>query len=122
MSFPTTYLPPANLDKFIGKLDKIHISAKIAEKMADRAFNMASSANLGVIALQKSLARPMFMTKQQGLQNEMARKKVDDLFLSGDKFDYLRPLLSDEENELVDKVLDERAKREYTNGQGEQTE
>ena len=97
-----------------GKLDKMYISSKIAEKMADRAFNMASSANLGVIALQKALAVPRLATKAQAQQNQLASKEVDKLFNTQGGFDWLRPLLSDEENELLDEA--EKLKNKDMNG------
>jgi hypothetical protein len=98
--------------KLDGKLDKYFISAKIAEKFAERAFNMASSANLGVIALQKSLAQPRIMTKHQTVRNELAKNEVDKLFTTEGSFDFLRPILSDEENDL----LDEMEKHNLKNG------
>lgn len=82
----------------------MYLSSKIAEKMAERAFNMASSANLGVVALQKSLQVPRIATKQQTLQNQLAKDNVDKLFSSKGTFDWLRPILSEEELEVLDKV------------------
>lgn len=87
-----------------GRLDKMYISAKIAEKMAERAFNLASTANLGVVALQKSLVLPKLATKQQLQSNQLAKDNVDKLFSSGGTFDWLRPILSDEELDILDKA------------------
>lgn len=98
-----------------GKLEKYWIKAKIAEKTADRAFNMASSANLGVVALQKALAVPRMMTKQQGLQNKFAKQEVDKLFTGEGTFDWLRPLMSDEELEIIDKA--EELQQKQMNGE-----
>lgn len=94
---------------------RVYIKAKIAEKTADRAFNMASSANLGVVALQKALAVPRLMTKQQGLQNKFAKNEVDKLFNGEGTFDWLRPILSDEELEIIDKA--EELKERQMNGE-----
>lgn len=102
-------------DKLDGVQKKTQISAKIAEKTADRAFNMASSANLGVVALQKALAVPRLMTKQQGLQNKFAKNEVDKLFNGEGTFDWLRPILSDEELEIIDKA--EELKERQMNGE-----
>lgn len=93
-----------NHPKVIGKLDKMYISCKLAEKMADRAFNMASTANLGVIALQKALAVPRIVTPRQATQNKLAKKEVESLFSQNGTFDYLRPILSDEELDLIDEA------------------
>ena len=82
----------------------MYIRSVIAEKMADRAFNMASSANLGVVALQKALVVPRLMTKPQAKQNELAKNDVDKIFSSDGKFDWLRPILSDEDLDILDKA------------------
>lgn len=105
-------------DKSIkGKLDNMYVSAKIAEKMADRAFNMASSANIGVVALQKALATPRLMSKPQVVQNLLAKKGVDEVLGEGSGFDWLRPILSDEDLEILDQALDLKAKKEMDNHQ-----
>jgi hypothetical protein len=82
--------------------------------MADRAFNMASTANLGVVALQKSLARPQLVTRQKLTENQLANKEVDKLFTTEGSFDWLRPLMSDEENEILDEA--EKLKIKNMNG------
>ena len=96
--------------KIEGKLQKYYISAKIAEKFAERAFNMASAANLGVVALQKSLATPKIMTAQQSIKNQLAKKEVDKLFSTDGGFDFLRPILSDEENDILDSIEQQKLK------------
>lgn len=103
------------VNKKLGLTEKLIIKAAIAEKTADRAFNMASSANLGVVALQKALAVPRLMTKQQGLQNKFAKNEVDKLFNGEGTFDWLRPILSDEELEIIDKA--EELKERQMNGE-----
>lgn len=90
--------------KIIGQLNQLSLKVKLSEKVSDRAFNMASSANLGVIALQKSLQVPRVINKQQGLKNQLAKNDVDKLFSNQGNFDYLRPILSDEENDLLDNI------------------
>jgi hypothetical protein len=92
-----------------GKLDKMYIKVALAEKIADRAFNMASSANLGVMALQKSLATPKYISKVQSERNGLAKKEVDALFSDKGNFDWLRPILSDEELDILDNA--ERAEQ-----------
>ena len=89
-----------------GEIDQYTIIAKVAQKMADRAFNMASSATIGVVALQRSLAIPKPVTKQQGLQNKLASEQVDALF----KDEWLRATMSPEEIDLLEKSLDHRNK------------
>lgn len=96
--------------KIEGKLEQAYLRAAIAEKIAERSFNMASSANLGVIALQKSLQVPRILNRQQGLKNQLAKNDVDKLFSNQGTFDYLRPILSDEENELLDSLEQDKFK------------
>lgn len=100
-----------------GRIAAVEIKAKVAEKMADRAFNMASSANLGVVALQKALQTPRLMTKEQVTRNQLVKNEVDKLFTKEGNFDWLRPILSDEENEL----LDEAEKQYEKSMNGDQT-
>jgi hypothetical protein len=87
-----------------GELSGLLVKATLAEKMADRAFNMASTANLGVVALQKSLAVPRSIVKKQAQQNVLAKENVDKLFSGVGGFDWLRPLLSEEELDIIDKA------------------
>lgn len=87
-----------------GLLAKEHIQTRIATKLAERAFNLASTANVGNAILAKTLqSRPRLKTKEQLLKNDLAQKKLDDL-LGGDEYDFLRSVMSDEENDLLDQV------------------
>lgn len=100
-----------------GQRTKMYISAKIAEKIADRAFNMASSANLGVIAMQKALVQPRLMTKEQLQKNQLAKKQIDEIFSEGDEvLNMLRPVASEEELEVIDKILEDK-QRKQMNGE-----
>lgn len=104
--------------KLYGKLDKMYIRSIIAEKMSERAFNLASTANLGIVALQKSLLVPRLMTKTQGLQNKLAKEDINGLFsngVEGSGFDWLRPILSPEENDILDKISEHNAKFNMNN-------
>lgn len=102
-------------DKLEGELNQRTIQAKVSEKTAERAFNLASASNLGVLALQKSLQIPRPMTKQQGTRNLLAKKEVDALFSNEGIYDYLRPTLDPEENEALDQFLEDKEK--MTNGE-----
>lgn len=105
------------LKKLKGECTKMYISAKIAEKVADRAFNMASSANLGVIAMQKALVQPRLMTKEQLQRNQLAKKQIDEIFSEGDEvLNMLRPVASEEELEVIDKILEDK-QRKQMNGE-----
>lgn len=96
--------------RLCGQIQDVVIKSSLAEKMADRAFNMASTANLGVVALQKSLALPKIMTKQQTQQNQLANKEVEKLFSGVGGFDWLRPLLSEEELDILEKAEQHKEK------------
>lgn len=108
-------------NKLNGKIDKAYIETVIASKFAERAFNLASSANIGVVALQKSLATPRLLTKEQLTKNVLAKKEVDSLLTTQGQMDWLRPILSPEDLDLLDKAEDHQRKFAATNG-GKETE
>lgn len=87
-----------------GIADQVLIKSSIATKMADRAFNMASSANLGVVALQKALAIPRLINRGQSKLNELAKNSVDELFTTQGEYDWLKPLLNDNDLELLEEI------------------
>jgi len=91
-----------------GKLDKYYINAKIAEKMAERSFTMASTASLGVIALQKALATPRYLSKDALKRNELAKREVDKIFSNDGKLEYLRDFATDEEREVLDQIIEKK--------------
>lgn len=92
-------------------LAKYYQTAKVAEKFAERAFNLASTANIGIVALQKAMHVPRIMNKEQVQKNQLANKRVDELFQSGQGFDWLRPILNDEEQELLDRAIENSEKQ-----------
>jgi len=98
------------LKKLNGKIDKMYICTKVAEKFAERAFNIASAASLGVVALQKSLSVPKIMTKPVAQRNILAKDEVDRLFTTEGNFDFLRPILSDEELDVLDEIEKDKYK------------
>lgn len=88
-----------------GLLEKAIRRAAVAEKLADRAFSLASTASLGVLALQKTLAvRPRIVSEDQRKRNELAKAKLDELFGNSGGFEWFRPILSDEELDVLDKA------------------
>ena len=102
-----------------GKLDKALVQVKMAERFSERAFSLASSANLACMALQRTLQVRPYASKQQRLANEIAQKEVKEAIggpQSGDSlpdysgFDWLYPVLSDEERDIVDKAIELSAK------------
>jgi hypothetical protein len=115
----TIEVPHKLYPKLKGKLDCLEIKAAVAEKFAERAFTMASTANLGVMALQKSLQLPRPLTKSGLQRNQLAKNEVDKLFNTNREddvltthggFDYLRPILSQEENDILDALEMEKLK------------
>lgn len=102
-----------------GKVDSLIIAAKVSEKTADRAFTMASSANVASGILQRALSqRPYPLSKEQQAKDQVARKKLEDLF-GNDEIEFLKPLLSDDELELLEEAR-EKMRRAELNGKVEQ--
>lgn len=110
--------------RITGVINKTTLKAKTAEVLADRSFNMASSANLAIMALQRTLTvRPTFVPKKKQLENEVAQKEVMTAIggtpdYSG--FDWLRPILGPDELDIIDKAM-EHAER-FQNGDKEREE
>lgn len=93
------------------KLEAEHIKIKLAEKMADRAFSLASSANLACMHIQRTLAvRPQFATKKQMMSNELAQKQVQETITGQETktevdysdIDWMYSALDEEERKIVD--------------------
>jgi hypothetical protein len=97
-----------------GLVDKAHLKSKVAESLAERAFGMASSSQVALLHLQKTLVtRPVYATKRQQLINEVAQGNVQEELagtVNEDFYDYLRPTMTDDEIEALDKALEDAAK------------
>jgi hypothetical protein len=92
---------------------KLYQNTKVAKVMSERAFNLASSANLACVIISKGLqTRPRLPSKENLVANELAKKKVGDIFggdIDGD-LDWLRPVLSDEELKVLDALKEVQTK------------
>jgi hypothetical protein len=84
--------------------DELFVEAKVTEKLSSRAFNLANSATLGVVALQKALAVPRVLTKEQGELNAVAKEEVDELFKVGGTMEWMKPLMSEDELDAYEKA------------------
>lgn len=110
------------VDESRGVVQAWRVKAKVSEKLSERAFSLASSANLAIMALQRTLqTRPQYATKKQQIQNEVAQQDVMETVggttdYSG--FDWMYPILDDEERELIDNAR--ALKEKYANGSKEQ--
>ncbi len=92
------------LKELNGKMDKVMLSAKLADKMAERAFTLASSANVASAILQRNLSgRSRIISSQQGTKDELAKKQLRELF-GKDEMEFLKPILTDEEIELYEEA------------------
>lgn len=85
---------------FSGQVKKTHMECRIATKFAERANSLASSANIGVAILQRSLSVKKPNTAEQASKNrfvlsELAKK-------NDEAVDWLEPVLSEEEREIVE--------------------
>lgn len=104
------------LSKLVGTREKNLRKVAIAEKFADRAFSMASTANLGVIALQKTLQTPRFMHKEQSQRNQLAKNEIEELYNgtgSNGSHDYLSSIpefLTKDEQQIFDLIEEQRMK------------
>lgn len=91
------------------------VSLKLAEKLADRAFSLASSANVGIVALSRSLqTRPKKYKKEEILADEAATKKVGDVF-GASMGEWLKPVMSAEEIDVFEAAQQHYAK--HSNGE-----
>ncbi len=98
-----------------GRFNKCLIASKIAEKMASRAFALASSSNVGVGILSKALiSRPRLLTKAQAVKDEVAKKNLSEVFGESEA-EWLKPLLSDDEIDLLEEA-NRQAKKSKQNG------
>lgn len=94
-----------------GKIEKQSVRSKILEKFAERAWNSANAAALGVVALQKAQAlKPRIRSYNQVIHDQVAEKKLDGLFGDDARFDYLEPFATDDEQEVIDKLRKQTAK------------
>jgi len=100
-------------DAIKGRLDQAEMRARIAEKMAQRSFDLASVSASAMSVLQHRLAhRPLPRAKQDTLRDQVARKRIGDL-LGHDEYEWLRPILSDSELAVLDESL---KNQQYVNG------
>lgn len=103
-----------------GQVNKAIIKCGVASKTADRAFSLGSSSNVAIGILQRTLlSTPKIVTKQQILKDEVAKDKLADLF-GKDEYEFLRPLLSDEENDALNDMQESyrrKIAKPHTNGE-----
>jgi len=93
---------------------KTNRAARLSEKMADRAFNIANSANLGVATIARGLAsKPRIPTKANLAQNEFVKRKAEEMFPETDdgQLEWLKAVLSDEELEVLETAQNLAAKK-----------
>lgn len=88
----------------MGLIQQLTIEAKVTKKLAENAFRMASASNVSVSILSKGIgARPKFISKEQLVSEAVAKGKLEDLF-GNEEAEFLKPLLSDDEIELIDEA------------------
>lgn len=91
-----------NTAHILGRLSKIEIQDKIAVKMAERAFNMASSANVAISILSRSISSrvPYRTRKQQQYDTTLSQQAEEQI--GADLNSWLRPVLTDEELRILE--------------------
>lgn len=99
-----------DLQKVFGKLEKALQQSSISEKFAQRAFGMASQANVTMASIANLLQRrPAPLSNKDLAKNEEIKRKLQDVF-GESEFEFIKPLLSDDELELLDDILEKRRK------------
>lgn len=92
----------------VGNRPELDVKAQaeiaIAREIASRSFNLANNAMLGVASLQKTLAVPRILTKEQVELNAVAKEEVDQLFRVGGTMDWMKPLMSEDELDAYEKA------------------
>ena len=95
--------------KIKAEREQAHIKVAIASKFAERAFSMASTANVACMALQRSLqVRKVYTPKPQLIANEIAQKEVSKAVggsVDYSNIDWLYPTLSEDERDIVDNAI-----------------
>lgn len=76
----------------------------LAKELASRSFTLANNAMLGVASLQRTLATPRILTKEQVEQNTVAKEEIDQLFRVGGTMDWMKPLMSEDELDAYEKA------------------
>lgn len=97
-----------------GLKDGANLDSRVALKFAERAFSLASSANLAIMHLQKLLQnRPKPFRKEDVQQNSFTQDQVMKT-LGGSKdydgFDWLYPILTEEQREILDTAIEHTSK------------
>lgn len=99
------------LDRVDGLINKAVIESRVSSKMSERSFSLASAANVGVAILGKAIqSKPIIPTKHNQAKAEVAQKSLIEL-LGEEESEYIKPLLDDEELELLEKAQEEWAKK-----------
>lgn len=103
----------------LGRTAAVEIKASVSEKLAERAFSLASSANVALMGIQRALqTRPVQLSRRQQIGNEVGQKKVMEAVggagnYSG--FDWIYPILSEEERNIVDNALEHEQRYRESN-------
>ena len=89
------------IDSLRGEAAKVSIKASIAEKYADRANTLASSANIGVAILQRGFqVKKIPNTPAQDLKNKHVLSEL--IKKDADMFEWLGPVLTEEERKIAE--------------------
>lgn len=98
------------VNKMMGKLDRALQKATISEKFCQRAFAMASQANVTMASIANLLQQRSAPLNSFDLaKNEEIKRKLKDVF-GESELEYIAPLLDDEELEILDSIMDKRRK------------
>ena len=91
-----------------GLLLKTKVEALLAKKLSERAFTMGSQSQVTIAGVASVLQRrPQPLSKEELAKNEVIQQRIREAF-GEEQYEYIKPLMSDEDLELLDEVLEKK--------------
>jgi len=95
-------------NKTEGQLLGTKIESLVAKKLSERAFALASQSQTTIAGIASLLQRrPPPLTKEELAKNEVIQQRIREAF-GEEQFEYIKPLMSDEELQLLDEVIEKK--------------
>lgn len=93
-----------------GRVSKALLQSRMAEKLAERAYQLGSQANVTMASIAVTLQRrPLPLSREDQLKNEQIQKKLKEMF-GEEQAAFMEPLLSDHDLQILDTVTDPKFK------------
>lgn len=91
-----------------GLLLKTKVESLVAKKLSERAFTLGSQSQVTIAGIASLLQRrPQPLSKEELAKNEVIQQRIREAF-GEEQYEYIKPLMSDEELELLDEVLEKK--------------